>query len=142
MVTARISRRASVLLVLALLALTTILTTQPARAAACRNLGVYTDWLYSPPNANPPHDPNPAPAIWIWNNGIPPTPSKMTIYYNGWWQETVPSPSDWGVRTDAPQPGAGNGWLVYYIAGRWYNNAWNDHGAWNEDGRWKVTYCG
>jgi len=141
MVTARISRRASVLLMLALLALTTILITQPAQAA-CRNLGVYTDWLYSPPNANPVHVPNPAPAIWIWNNGIAPTPSKMTIYYNGLWQEIVPSPDDWGVRTDAPQPGAGNGWLVYYIAGRWYNNPWNNHGAWNEDGRWKVTYCG
>src|SRR5438045_9239829 len=86
-----------------------------AHAATCRDLGVYTDWLY-----NTQHNPNPAPAIWIWNNGIAPTPSKMTIYYNGWWQETVPSPDDWGVRTDAPQLGAGNGWLVYYIAGRWY----------------------
>ena len=74
-------------------------TAPAAQAVTCRNLGVYTDYWY-----NPQHPPANAPAIWIWNGAVRPDPSKMTIYYySSVGLEFVPSPSNWGVRTDAPQ---------------------------------------
>jgi hypothetical protein len=104
-----------------------------ADAATCRNLGVYTDYWY-----NTQHNPANAPAIYIWNGAVRPDPKKIKISYNGsLGREIVPSPGDWGVRTDAPQAENRSGWYVYYIATRWYSY----HVFWNDDWRWSVSYC-
>lgn len=109
--------------------------TAPAvQAASCRNLGVYTDYFYAPL-----HDPPNAPAIWIWNGAVRPDPSKMTIYYYSLVGKEFVPPSDWGVRTDAPQKENSNGWYIYYIGKRFYQLPWNTN--WNDDWRWTVTYC-
>ncbi len=111
----------SAILLILLVAGTTV-----AQAVNCRNLGVYTDYY------------NGKPTILIWNGAIRPDPYKMTIsYYGSLGRETVPSPSDWGVRTDAPQFENRNGWYGYFIATRWYSY----HAFWNDDWRWNVRYC-
>lgn len=105
---------------------------QQAQAQTCRNFGVYTSYWQSKP------------AIWIQGGSVRPAPNRMTIYYyNGRSWEVVPSPSDWGVRTDAPQvenPG-GNGWYTYFIATRWISLYPSSHAGWNDDWRWSVKYC-
>jgi hypothetical protein len=105
-------------------------STEESHAANCRSLGVYTDY-----------GKDGKPSIFIWNGTARPDYTKLTIKYRVllvW--TTVPSPSDWGIRTNAPwQDGVNaNGWTGYFIATRWYsfNNGWND------DSRWQVTYCG
>ncbi len=102
----------------------------PAEAATCRSLGVYTDYYKGKP------------AIYIWNGSVRPVPSKMTLFYygpRGW--ETVASPSDWGVRTNAPQLENRRGWYVYFIATRWVVTHTAPYSNWNDDWRWKVRYC-
>ncbi|CAN5208355.1 hypothetical protein BH09PAT2_BH09PAT2_05140 [soil metagenome] len=110
------------------LAMFTLPKIPTAQAQSCRYLGVYTSyWLGKP-------------AIWIQAGQNPPTPSRMTIgYFSGSAVETVPSPNDWGVRTDAPavQNPNGNGWYTYFIATRWI---WT-HPKWDDDWRWTVRYC-
>lgn len=103
---------------------------QKTYISSCRNLGVYTDWY------------NNKPSIYIWNGAVRPVPSKMSIsFYGPFGWEPVPSPSDWGVRTDAPQVENRNGWYIYFIATRWIYLTTPHSLFWNDDWRWRVTYC-
>jgi hypothetical protein len=130
-------------LAVALIAGSVGLAPAPVQAASCRNLSIYAD--YSPKNI---HDGQPS--IFIWNGNVRPDPSKLTLWFqNGLWKESVPAPSDWGVRTDAPWiEKRDGGWYGYFIASRWIlldvtNGIPVNHSKlWNDDWRWSVVYCG
>ncbi len=96
-----------------------------ASAAHCRRLGTYTDYYMGKP------------ILYIWNGSARPDHNKLSLrYHNGLYYESVPSPSDWGVRTDAPQVENSSGWYGYFIASRWYYLH-----SWNDDWRWYALYC-
>jgi hypothetical protein len=117
-----------------LLTAAALLTIAPAASAAtCRTLGAYTDYYYSPQ-----HFPPNQPSLYIWNGAVRPDPGRLTVlYYGSLGWEVVPTPSNDGVRTDAPQAENRNGWYIYFIATRWYLT----HPLWNDDGRWRVVTC-
>lgn len=119
-----------------------LLPAQQVQAAGCRYLSIYAD--YSPQSQH-----NGQPSVFIWNGNVRPDPSKLTIkFYNASnYLETVPSPSDWGIRTDAPWiERRDGGWYGYYIATRWINGLtppfYFHQVTWNDDWRWSAYYCG
>jgi hypothetical protein len=107
---------------------------QRVSAQSCRQLSAYTD-VY-----------NGKAILYVWYGMQQPIANKFSIVYKGQVPEWVPAPSDWGIRTDAPQIShRDGGWWGYYIATRWITEfppvPKNEHYNWNDDWRWVVQYC-
>lgn len=79
---------------------------------------------------------NGKPALYVYTNTGDVKPKILSITFDG---QYVPQPSDWGIRTDAPQPPHAYGVWKYYIASRWINlgGHWL---TWDDNWRWSVVY--
>ena len=75
------------------------------------------------------------PAISVYT-GSNVRPENVKITFNGW---QVPAPSDWGIRTNAPQSSTGGKW-VYFIATRWLSSVPTRWGIWADGWRWQFIY--
>lgn len=133
-------RTVGVLMLTLAIALTVALAPAAVKAQNCKNVSAYTDYKYDPVSGKN------KPILYIWNGMETPNPSKFRIVYFGGTYEWVPSPSDWGVRTDAPAVShRDGGWWGYWIASRWLTEfppvPKNNHYLWNDDWRWQVQKC-